>query len=321
MPPDAAGRGPRPPVATVTLNPAVDLTITLDRLSPGEVNRAGRAEQRPAGKGVNVAAMLSVLGEPAVAAGLLPEEDAEGYARFLGGLGVGLAFHPVPGRARINVKLVETAEGRVTDVNPPGAAAPAGAVAAVEARLAALDPAPCIVVLSGSLPPGLPDAAWATLARSQRAAGRRVVLDTSGPALAAALAERPEAVKPNRDELAAALGRALPDRAALAAAAAEIQARGVGRVVVSAGAAGALFALPDALLWATPPAVALTTTVGAGDAMVAGLAAALARGLDAEATARLATACAAAAVSRPPGGLPDRATIDRLAGEARIERL
>lgn len=308
------------PVATVTLNPAVDLTIILDRLAPGAVNRASRAEQRPAGKGVNVAVMLALLGLPAVAAGLLPEEDTEAYTRFLEGLGIGFAFHPVPGHARVNVKLVEAA-GRVTDINPPGPAVPGAALRAVEARLAGMAPAPGIVVLSGSLPPGLPDAAWASLTRSQRLAGRQVVLDTSGPALASALGERPEAVKPNREELAAVLGRSLPDRAALVAAAHELQGRGIARVAVSAGAEGALFASPEARLWATPPAVTLTTTVGAGDAMVAGLAAAMARGLDAEATARLATACAAAAVSRPLGGLPDRATIDRLAGETRIERL
>ena len=141
----------------------------------------------------------------------------------------------------------------------------------------------------------------------------------------AALAAGPALVKPNRAELAALLGRPLPDRDALVAAGQELRDRGIARVVVSDGGEGALFVLPGATLWATPPKVALTTTVGAGDAMVAGLAAAIARGLDAEATARLATGCAAAAVSRdvgaPGGGVPLLAEIERLSAQCRIERL
>ncbi|WP_253187742.1 PfkB family carbohydrate kinase, partial [Roseomonas sp. TAS13] len=100
-----------------------------------------------------------------------------------------------------------------------------------------------------------------------------------------------------------------------------IKRQGIARVIVSAGGEGALFALPEGMLWATPPKVPLTTTVGAGDSMVAGLSAALAQGLAPEAMARLATACAAAAVSRPPGGMPDRSMIERLAEAVRIEKL
>ncbi|MFC7551995.1 1-phosphofructokinase family hexose kinase [Pseudoroseomonas wenyumeiae] len=208
-------------------------------------------------------------------------------------------FVPLPGRCRINVKLVETEAGQVTDINPGGPQASEEALRQLGARLAAR--APDIVVLAGSLPPGLPADAWATLMRVLSADGRKLLLDTSGPALEAALPARPALLKPNRAELSALLGRPLPDRAALIEGARALRRQGVERVVVSDGGAGALFVLPDATLWARPPKVALTTTVGAGDAMVAGLTAALAKGLDAEATARLATGCAAAAVSRDVG--------------------
>lgn len=316
MPPRIA----HPSIATVTLNPALDLTIPLPRLARGEVNRAGAAELRPAGKGVNVSVMLGVLGEASLATGLLGAADIQAFAEFLDGQGVAADFVPVPGRCRINVKLVETeAEGgAVTDINPPGAATPEGALEAVAAKLAY---GPTIAVLSGSLPPGLAPGALAWLAEQLRGFGARVVLDSSGPAFEAALAAKPALIKPNRDELSALLGRALPDRAALLAAAREMQEQGIGSVVVSAGGEGALFALPEAALWVTPPRVRLTTTVGAGDAMVAGLTAALARGLPPEAMARLATGCAAAAVSRPVGGSPALAEITRLAEAAHVERL
>lgn len=321
-----APANPRPRIATVTLNPALDLTIPLPRLARGEVNRAGAAELRPAGKGVNVSVMLGVLGEASLATGLLGGADVPAFTEFLGGLGIATDFVAVPGRCRINVKLVETGTGEVTDINPPGAATPEGAMEAVAGKLAH---GPGLAVLAGSLPPGLDAGAWAWLAGRLHAQGTRVVLDSSGPALAAALAApraaRPVLVKPNRDELSALLGRALADRAALVAAARELQGQGIEHVVVSAGGEGALFALSGATLWVTPPRVRLTTTVGAGDAMVAGLTAALARGLEPEAMARLATGCAAAAVSRPVaaagGGAPELAEIARLAEAAHAERL
>lgn len=319
MPPDA----PRPRIATVTLSPALDLTIRLPRLEAGEVNRAGPAELRPAGKGVNVAVMLAVLGEPSLAAALLGEGDIPAFEAFLRPLGVASELVPLPGRCRINVKLVETEAGQVTDINPGGPAASPEALRDLAARLEAH--APEIVVLAGSLPPGLPADAWAWLMRALAGTGRKVLLDTSGPALKDAALAGPTLMKPNREELAALLGYPLPDRQALLRGARELRARGVERVVVSAGGEGALFVSPDATLWAQPPKVTLTTTVGAGDAMVAGLAAALARGLSAEATARLATGCAAAAVSRnvgaTGGGMPLLPDIERLAAATEVTPL
>ncbi len=310
-------------IATVTLSPALDLTIRLPRLAAGEVNRTGPAELRPAGKGVNVSVMLSVLGQASAAAGLLGEGDVPAFEAFLGGFGVRPAFVPLPGRCRINVKLVETEAGQVTDINPAGPHASMDDLEALAGRLLAL--APRIVVLSGSLPPGLSADTWSILLRRLAEDGRQILLDTSGAALEAALPAGPALIKPNRAELSDLLGRPLLDRDALIAAAAEVQARGIARVIVSDGGAGALFALPEGMFWASPPKVTLTTTVGAGDAMVAGLTAAVARGLDAEATARLATGCAAAAVSRDVGGagggVPTLADIERLAAAAQVQRL
>ena len=305
-------------IGTVTLNPAFDLTIPLPRLVRGEVNRAPSAELRPAGKGVNVSVMLSVLREPSRATGLLGAADCAAFEAFLRPLGIISDFEPVAGRCRINVKLVETEAGEVTDINPPGPTVAPEALTLLQRRL---EHAPELVVLAGSLPPGLEAGTWADLVRQLGTARRRVLLDSSGEAFERGVAAKPFLVKPNRAELAGLLGRALPDRSAVIAGAREVQARGVSHVVVSVGSEGALFALPDACLWVRPPVVPLTTTVGAGDALVAGLAAGLARGLEAEALARLATGCAAAAVSRPSDSLPEVSEIARLAEAAHVERL
>ncbi|MBO1075318.1 1-phosphofructokinase family hexose kinase [Roseomonas marmotae] len=310
-------------IATVTLSPALDLTIRMPRLRPGEVNRTGPAELRPAGKGVNVAVMLAVLGEAPLAAALLGQDDIPAFGQFLRPFGIDTEFVPLAGRCRINVKLVEAEAGQVTDINPAGPPASLASLEELGARLARH--APGIAVLAGSLPQGLPPDAWVILMRALPAGGCKLLLDSSGPAFEAALAAGPALVKPNRAELAGLLGRPLPDRPALIQAALELRARGVERVVVSDGGAGALFLWPEAMLWARPPKVTLTTTVGAGDAMVAGLAAAMARDLDAEAAARLASGCAAAAVSRDVGamggGVPRLEEIQRLAAATEVEAL
>jgi 1-phosphofructokinase len=139
-----------------------------------------------------------------------------------------------------------------------------------------------------------------------------VALDASGPALAAAVREAPDLAKPNRDELEELVGRALDGPAAVLAAARELGALGIGTVVVSMGAEGALFVRDAEAVHARPPAVRVASTVGAGDAMVAGTVLGALRGLGLAGAAALATACSAVAVAGvgsdlDPGAVADAA--------------
>jgi 1-phosphofructokinase len=129
----------------------------------------------------------------------------------------------------------------------------------------------------------------------------RTVLDTTGAALPAALRSGPDIIKPNQHELEALVGRALPTEAAVIAAARALVAGGVGLVVVSRGPEGACFVTDEAVVVARPPAVTVGSTVGAGDAMVAGLVIAQIRGASIADTARFATACAVAALTAAAG--------------------
>ncbi len=140
-----------------------------------------------------------------------------------------------------------------------------------------------------------------------------MVLDTSGEPLTAALAAAPRIIKPNIHELEALIGAPLSNEAAIIAATRELLATGIALAVVSMGSAGALFITAGEALRAVPPRVTARSTVGAGDAMVAGIVAAQARGYDLEATARLATAFAVDAISRVGAGLGDPATLADLA--------
>jgi 1-phosphofructokinase len=318
-----------PDVVTVTLNPAIDLTVTLDRLVVGAVQRASAAVSTCGGKGVNVAGCLADWGARAAATGVLGRSNDGVFADFFAGKGIADRFVRVSGETRTNIKIADRASGDTTDVNLPGLTVSDRAFDAVRAALTRCVAPDRPVVLAGSLPESMPETAWATLAGDAAGAPRpappprhnaRVVLDTSGAPLAAALAsgEPLHAVKPNRAELEALLGRALPTIADVIAAARSLLDRGVALVVVSLGADGALFIDRAAALAAALPAKKALSTVGAGDAMVAGIAAALVEGASLERLARLAVAFASSKLDRIGPFLGPVKDVERLAAAVRV---
>lgn len=305
-------------VVTVTPNPAVDWTVTVPGFTPGAVNRASADRSRPAGKGVNVAAALAGYGHGAAATGFLGRDNAAGFEAFFAERGIEDAFVRVAGATRVGIKLVDTDRQETTDVNFPGPAVTAADVDALLGRVDALAGDGRWFVLAGSLPPGADASLYAELTRRIRARGGRVVLDTSGDALRHALDAAPHAVKPNVHELEALLGRALSTADEVVDAARALLARGVELAAVSMGAEGALFVARDAVVHARPPSIAVGSTVGAGDAMVAGIVAARLAGLDLAETARLATAFSLAALTRAQPGPPTRAEVEAMAGRVEV---
>jgi 1-phosphofructokinase len=309
-------------LVTVTLNPAIDLTVTLAGLTPGAVHRAEAAETHAGGKGVNVAACVAAWGLPVAATGVLGAGNDAAFVRLFAQKGIVDCFVRAPGDTRTNIKIADTATGETTDVNMPGLAIGPDAFAAVTDRLDGLVGPGTVAVLAGSLPAGLDSGAWARLVARLDRAGARVVLDTSGAPLAAALSDEagalPGVIKPNRAELEAWAGRPLAGEADLVATARRLTRRGVGLVVISLGAEGALFVSADAALKAALPPVRAVSTVGAGDAMVAGIATALEEGLDPAALARRAVAFAAAKLERIGSHLPPAAEVAALAERATV---
>ncbi|MBZ8142034.1 1-phosphofructokinase [Rubrivivax gelatinosus] len=310
-------------IRCVTFNPAIDQTVSLPQLLPGEVLRADGVRQDPGGKGINVASCLADWGLAVAAHGLLGRENAAIFEQLFAAKGIADRMRRVPGATRTNIKLLETG-GRTTDVNLPGFEAGALDAAAVGDSLAEVA-AGELVVISGSQAAGLDADTSARLAAALAARGARVVLDLSGPALAAALAAPagalPLAVKPNRAELEAWAGRPLAERPALVAAAQELVERGIALVVVSLGTEGAAFVDAGGGVLAAPPALARGSTVGAGDAMVAGITAALAEGLDLQALARQATAFAAGKLRHAGPHLPAPAEVRALAAQVQLRSL
>ncbi|WP_343528594.1 1-phosphofructokinase [Sphingomonas sp.] len=305
-------------IATITLNPAIDQTITLDRLVPGEVHRAHAIRQDVGGKGVNVASCLADWGLPVSVFGLLGQGNAALFEALFAQKAIDDRFLRIPGDTRVNMKLVDDVQ--TTDINMSGVAVEEAQVAAVERAVADFAGPDALIVLSGSLPPGCHPGVYADMIAALGERGARVLLDTSGPALAQALRAPalPAIVKPNRRELADWAGDRLETLGDVVRCAEALRARGVALVVVSMGEEGALFVSDEGALLAQLSAGPLASTVGAGDAMVAGLVAAFAEGAGLERIARLSTAFAVAKLGRVGPHLPDVATIDSLAGQVNI---
>jgi len=309
-----------PAIITVTLNPAIDQAITLGALHPGQVHRATAVALHAGGKGVNVASCLADFALPSTATGFLGRGNDAVFKNLFKAKRISDAFIRIPGETRTNIKLLH--DGETTDINLPGPAPDAGALTALKDFLARAAAETTILLLAGSLPSGLGAATYASLIAALKPTGAKIFLDTSGAPLAAALRSNalPQCIKPNRSELEEFCGHPLPTQHDLIAAARRLQASGVETIVVSLGAEGAIF-VGAKVLHASLPAISAENTVGAGDAMVAGLIAAAAKTLDLEATARLATAFAAGKLTRPGPHLPDQTTIHNLARDVQITEL
>ena len=226
-------------IVTLTLNPSLDRTIEVVELVRGAMVRASAARLDPGGKGVNVSRALAAHGVATRA--VLPRSGPEGehLTDLLAGAGIDVAAVPVSGTTRSNVALV-VPDGTVTKINEPGSllheSEVDGIVTAVRDAAADAD----WVVASGSLPPGVPDEFYARLCQLFAGTAVRVAVDTSGPALKAALAAQPALVKPNRDELAEAAGYPVETLGDAVRAAQDLRAAGAAAVLASLAADGAV---------------------------------------------------------------------------------
>ncbi len=309
------------PVVTVTLNPAIDQTLSIPGFAAGRVNRVVASRLDPGGKGVNVACVLADLGVETVATGFLGDANEALFETFFAEKKIADRFVRLAGSTRTGIKVVDEGTRETTDINFPGLAPAEKDVAELFERVAALAEAGRWFVLSGSVPPGVADDVYARLIETIHGKGGRVVLDTSGPPLAAALASRPDVIKPNAEELGALAGRPLDSPAAVRGAAMRLVKDGIRLVAVSMGGEGAVFVNREHVLLARPPKVVVRSTVGAGDAMVAGIVFGLLHDLPLEEVARTATGTGAYAVTRIGSGIEAPAEFRALARRVEIESL
>lgn len=316
------------PMLIVTPNPAVDHTIRLDQLRPGEVIRTGPGISVAGGKGGNVSRAARHLGATSTVLALLPEVGGDHLRRLYADEGFVLTAVPVAGRARTCTAMIE-GDGRVTLLNEPGAEITGDdwdrLMEALGAAIATGGPR--LIVCSGSLPPGAPVDGYARIVARGHAAGCEVIVDASGEVLVEALRSTPDLVCPNVSEAEAAIrladgsrggssyaaselvhddGEDVPERAQVAAAG--LLRLGARWAVVTAGSAGAAIAGPSYSAWLPAPEVTVRNPIGAGDSFLAGTGAARIAGLDWPAAVRRGIAAGSASVEQDAAGVvdPDR---------------
>lgn len=308
-------------IYTVTMNPALDKTITVPDLSIDRVNRAVTVRQDPGGKGINVAKVLTKLGVPCLAVGFTGGPAGQAVQQMLRLQRVPFEFLEVAGSTRTNLKIVDPVRHTNTDINEPGfAVTPALLEELLQQLLRRLQPGD-LVVLAGSLPQGAPADTYGAWVRRCREAGAKVFLDADGEPLRRALAAGPYLVKPNAAELERVAGRALPTEADRIGAARALFAQGVQKVVVSLGGEGALYLTPKENWRARAVPVPVGSTVGAGDSMVAALAAAEQCGAGLEQAIRLSMAAGAANVMSSGTQAAEKEQIESLMPRVKPERV
>lgn len=288
-------------ILTVTPNPSLDRTVRIGELRRGAVLRANApAALDPSGKGVNVSRALHTAGQPTLA--LFPAGGRNGSALvdLLAVEGIQQRAVPIQADTRSNISVVEPS-GVVTKLNEPGAPLSAADHESLMDAVGELAGAADWVVLCGSLPPQTPEDFYARLIGRIRPSGARIALDTSGPALRAGIAAAPDLIKPNQYELSEIIGRPLTDLDGVVEAARGLRADGVGSVLASLGAAGAVEADDKGIHWGTSAVGDVISAVGAGDALLAGFLAGGGIGPDALVEG---LAWAAAACRLPGTGMP-----------------
>jgi 1-phosphofructokinase len=287
-------------IVTLTLNPSLDRTIEVERLVRGTLTRATSARLDPGGKGVNVSRALLANQVPSVAVVPVGGADGEQLVRLLEADGIPLRAVRVAGRTRSNVTIAEP-DGVVTKLNEPGEPLSREELDAVADAVLGETESASWVVTCGSLPPGVPAGIYAQMCEFFTQAGVRVAVDASGPALLAAVEAAPVLIKPNRDELAEAVGRPVDSVGDAVEAAQKLRERGARSVLASLGADGAVLVEDDGVTIGEAPVAGARSTVGAGDALLAGFLAAGARGSEGLAEG---LAWGAAAVRLPASRMP-----------------
>ena len=289
-------------VITVTLNPCVDRTLEISGLVPGGTNKVLSSRTDLSGKGVNVSLALRELGEETLCAGLNYIDATPSLAEFLGQKGIPTLLVDTPGPLRVNHKIFDRCSRTMTEYNESGTGISAETlakfIAAFEALLRRMSKKD-LLVLDGSVPPGTPDNFYQELILRAKKSGVRTVLDASGGLLKKGLEAAPYAIKPNRAEFEALVGRPLGTVQAVFLAAKEFVNRGIPLVCISLGGDGALLAAKEGC-WYAPAVrgIAVRGLQGAGDSFVAGLCKGLLHQLPAPELLRCCMAAAAGSILR-----------------------
>lgn len=307
-------------VVTITLNPALDLTGSLQSLNQGSVSLVEKSNLHAAGKGVNVAKVLSELGADVTVTGFLGKDNPELFHQLFEQFGVRNEFVEVSGATRINVKLVE-ATGEVSDINFPGVQVSEEEIKRFEQTLFSLAETHDYFVIADSLPGGVTPEMCAAWIEKLNQLGKKVFFDSSKAALKAGIAAKPWLIKPNDEELSDFVGEKLETPEQCKVAAESLGEQGIQNVVVSMGAEGVMWLNQGEWLQSQPPRMHVVSTVGAGDTLVAGLCWGQMQRMPKTELIGFATALSALAVSQVGVGVSSQQQLQQIQQETKVIQL
>lgn len=305
-------------ITTVTLNAAIDKTYEMASFHIHQVNRTKTAFSEPGGKGINVAKVLHALNVPVTASGIVGGFNGKQICMLLDEIGLQHDFVHIQDESRLCLNIIEPA-GEQTEILESGPGVSRTDWEALKEKFLQLITNSETVVLSGSLPMGLPKGAYGELIKMARLK-TRVILDTSGPALEEALSAKPYMIKPNEQEFEDILGRSVSDEAEMAKILNEWKTYGIPVVVVTLGDRGAMVLANGEIYKVTAPTISAVNPVGSGDAFTAGMASGFEKGWPIEETLKLAAATGAANALEAKAGVIDLKKLERLKNEVQIEK-
>lgn len=304
-------------IITVTMNPAIDKTIELNTFIHGDLNRIQKVILDAGGKGINVSKTIRALGGESLATGFLGGRNGDYIQDVLRKFSIKTDFVKIEEETRVNTKIAETT-GLVTELNEKGPVIDLQAMSELLMKLMNCLKTDSLLVLSGSVPMGVPKSIYRLLTELAHEMGAKVFVDADGDLFAEALSAKPDIVKPNQSELEKYFGYAMDTDKKIVEAGKKLLEKGVKIVIISLGAEGAYFIDKEHTLYSPALSVQVNSTVGAGDAMVAAFSYGVDQGLSFEETAKLAMATSVGAVTtvgtKPPTievvkGLLDQVTV------------
>lgn len=266
-------------IYTITLNPALDRTIWIDRIRDDVSNRILEEQSFAGGKSIDVSKVLNDFGVDNVALGFVGGFAGRELEGRLLNEGIQTDFIRVSGETRTNIIIHEKETGRQLAFNARGPEIRPSEIMQLVEQIETL-PSPSIVAIGGSLPSGVSPEIYRKIIALVKKCGARAVLDVDGEALRTGIKAQPTIIKPNIHELSELVGYELESLDGILTAAREINRQGVEIVLVSMGAKGILLVSDGHEYLAIPPEVKVESTVGAGDSAVAGFISGMVRGKD-----------------------------------------
>jgi 6-phosphofructokinase 2 len=308
-------------IATITINPSLDQHITVDGLMLDGTNRWSRLYRYAGGKGIDVSRAIHEMGGRTVAYGFIGGPVGRAVEILLDEEEVSFSFTPIERETRTNFIITDSKSGRQTRIDAPGPRISKSEFERFEKKMRRIRPSPDLIVMGGSLPPGIPNDVYYSIIMEAKTFGVRAILDSEGQWLAEGIKAKPYLVKPNVREAEGLLGRKLPDEDAIIKGALDIVDMGVEIAIISMGSDGIIAATDEDVLKAVPPQVKVKSAVGAGDCAIAGLALKLANEESLSKACRLAVALGTAAVITPGTELARRSDVEALLPRVKVRKI